>query len=310
VSAFLSKVCKLPTDWYARTRKGESILRLLDQEHPECIGPKTFDSTYRAAVSTFIERAKAEFHDQGFPLGLSVKYAKYQGTREEYEDQQRNFKAPELVRLFGSQEYQDFAKAPDMAHRYWLPLLMLYTGARPRELCQINPQVDYGVEGNIPFFLISAKTAGDTGVDKTVKTGEERHIPIHPELVRLGFLAYVDKVKNDGAKRLFPGFGCNKGDAAARAKSWFSDFLDEVGLRDETPKALISGLYAFKKTFITEAARLDLRFEPITGHADSSRSKVVRDGYIMEEVPLADKLAVLEQVVFAAKPPELGYSGP
>jgi hypothetical protein len=121
---------------------------------------------------------------------------------------------------------------------------------------------------------------------KTVKTGEERHIPIHPELVRLGFLVYLDRIKGQGAKRLFPGFGMNKGDAAARAKSWFSDYLEELGLRDETPKALISGLYAFRKTFITAAHILGLKFEPITGHADKDRSKVTLDSYIFEEIPL------------------------
>lgn len=307
VTAFLSKVCKLPTDWYTQTRKGAKVSQLLDQEHPECIGPKTFESTYRAALSTFLTRAQHEYQDQGFPATVSVRFAKYQGTREENEDQQRNFKPDELQRLFGSKEYAEFAQAPDMAHRYWLPLLMLHSGARPRELCQINPQVDYGTRDGVPFFLISEKTEADAGVDKTVKTGEERHIPIHPRLIEWGFLEYVDKVKGQGAKRLFPGFGMNKGNAAARAGYWFSDFLEEIGLRDENPKALISGLYAFKKTFITEAHRLGLRYQSITGHADESASKVLRSSYIMEEIPIADKLQVLKQVDFGVNPPSLGY---
>lgn len=298
ITDFLAKVCKLPTDWYTRTKKGETIAKLLTHEHPKCIAPKTFEATYRAALSTFLERAKHEFHDQGFPVGLSVKFAAYKGTREDSEEQQRNLKAHELVRLFGSAEYAALAKAPDMAHKYWLPLLALYSGARPRELCQINPQVDFGVEGDVPFFLVSEKTEGDEGVVKTVKTGEERKVPIHPELARLGFLAYVDKVKQQGARRLFPGFGLHKGNSAARAGQWFSDFLAELGLRDETPKAMVTGLYTLKKTFITEAARLGLRFEPITGHVEGDRSKVLRDGYIMEELPMADKLAVLERVQF------------
>ena len=167
---------------------------------------------------------------------------------------------------------------------------------------QINPQVDYGVAGDIPFFLISEKTEADKGVIKTVKTGEERHVPIHPELVRLGFLAYIDKVKKQGAKRRFPGFAVNKGNPFCRAGPWFSGLLDELGLRDETPKALLSGIYALKKTFITEAHRLGLQFESITGHVEGDRSKVLRDSYIMEEMPLKDKLAVIRQVVFYVGP--------
>jgi|GEM_PF-3191841 len=160
VTAFLAKVCKLPTDWYTQTRKGAKLSQLLDQEHSECIGPKTFESTYRAALSTFLTRAQHEYQDQGFPATVSVRFAKYQGTREENEDQQRNFKPDELQRLFGSKEYAEFAQAPDMAHRYWLPLLMLHTGARPREICQINPQVDYGARDGVSY----PGRCGSTGI--------------------------------------------------------------------------------------------------------------------------------------------------
>jgi integrase len=302
ITSFMADVCKLPSDWYTRMKKGEKVAHLMAQEHPKCIAPSTFKLTYRAALGAFLDRAVHEYRDQGFPVGLSIKYVVYKGTREEYEDQQRNFKPHELKRLFESAEYAALAAAPDQAHKYWLPLLALYTGARPRELCQINPQVDYGVRDDIPFFLISEKTEADEGVVKTVKTGEERHVPIHPELVRLGFLAYIDKVKGLGAKRLFPGFGVNKGNPFYRAGSWFSEFLKELGLRDETPKALLSGIYALKKTFITEANRLGLQFEPITGHVEGDRSKVLRDSYIMEEIPLADKLAVIQKVVFDVSP--------
>jgi integrase len=306
ISGFMADICRLPADWYTQAKRGVKVSDMVRQDHPKCLSPSTFTTTYKACMGAFLDRAKHEFQDQGFPGGLSVRFASYKGTREDNEEQQRNFKPPELVRLFGSAAYAELAQAPDMAHRYWLPLLALYTGARPRELCQINPQVDYGMADDIPFFRISEETAADEGVVKTVKTGEERHVPIHPELIRLGFLAYVDGVKDQGARRLFPGFPVHKGNPYARAGDWFSGFLDELGLRDETPKAMLSGMYAFKKTFITEAARLGLRFQPITGHAEEQYSKVVRDSYNMEELPLRDKLAVLRQVVFAVEPPRMG----
>ncbi|WP_052162834.1 DUF6538 domain-containing protein [Aquabacterium sp. NJ1] len=302
ITGFMADICKLPADWYTLKKQGVSVASMLEQEHAKCMSPTTFKTTYKAAMGAFLERAKHEFQDQGFPQGLSVKFANYKGTREENEVQQRNLKPQELVRLFGSKEYAELASSPDTAHKYWLPLLALYSGARPRELCQINPQVDYGVEDDIPFFLISAKTAADADVVKTVKTGEERHIPIHPELVRLGFLVYVNKVRKQGARRLFPGFAVHKGNPYARAGDWFSDFLEELGLRDETPKAMVTGIYALKKTFITEAARLGLRFQPITGHVEENLSRVLRESYVMDEVPLKDKLAVLRQVVFAVDP--------
>ncbi len=302
ISDFLGKVCRLPTDWYTQVRRGRTPLQLLAVEHAECISPTTFESTYRASMSTFLKRAAHAFGDQGFPRGLGVEFATYKGTRKHKEEQQRNFKAHELKALFESPQYKAFAEAPGDAHKYWFPLVALYTGARPRELCQINPQADVGERDGVPYLLISGETAADDKVVKTVKTGEARHVPVHPELIRLGFLEYLEQIKGQGARRLFPGFGLHKGDAAARARDWFSDFLEEVGLRDETPGAKLTGIYAFRKTFITEAARLGLRFEPITGHAEEGRSKVVRDSYIMEELPLLDKLKVAAQVVFSVQP--------
>lgn len=303
ISDFLGKVCSLPTDWYLQVKREKPLLGLLSERHPECISPTTFESTYKAAMSTFLKRAAHAFGDQGFPRGLGVEFAAYKGTRKHKEEQQRNFRPHELVSLFESSHYSALAGARDTAHRYWFPLVALYTGARPRELCQINPQVDTGVRDGVPFLLISASTEADLNVVKTVKTGEARHVPVHPELVRLGFLDYLREVKEQGGRRLFPGFGIHKGDASARAKGWFSDFLKELGLRDETVGAKLTGIYAFRKTFITEANRLGLRFEPITGHADEGRSKVVRDSYIMEELPLPDKLAVIQQITFKVSPP-------
>ncbi|MFZ5529134.1 MAG: DUF6538 domain-containing protein [Pseudomonadota bacterium] len=302
ISDFLAKVCRLPTDWYVRGKRGTLPLQLLAEKHAECISPTTFESTYKAGMSTFLKRASHAYGDQGFPRGLGVEFAAYKGIRKHKEDQQRNFKADELVTLFESNHYKALADGPDLDHKYWFPLVSLYTGARPRELCQINPQVDTGERDGVAYLLISAETEADDKVTKSVKTGEARHVPIHPELERLGFLDYLKRIKGAGARRLFPGFGVHKGDAAARAKQWFSGFLDDVELRDETAGAKLTGIYAFRKTFITEAARLGLRFEPITGHAEEGRSKVVRDSYIMEELPLADKMTVMKQVVFKVSP--------
>jgi integrase len=307
ISDFLAQICKLPTNWYFRHKKGESIQHLLSTTHPECISPKTYTNTYRSCVSTFLKRAQHEFHDQGFPAGLGVAYADYKGTRDDGDEQQRNFKPSELKRIFESQEYEALALLPSSAHHYWFPLVMLYTGARPREVCQMNPQVDFGYEDGVPYFLVSQKTAADVGVIKKVKTGEERKVPIHPELVRLGFIEHIARVKEQGAKRLFPGFAIKNGDAGEQARYWFARFLDELGLRDETPGKKVSGIYAFKKTFITEADRLGLRFEPITGHTEGERSKVIRESYVMAEIPVKDKLAVIAKVRFEVSPARLAY---
>lgn len=122
-------------------------------------------------------------------------------------------------------------------------------------------------------------------------------------MIRLGFLDYLKRMKEVGARRLFPAFGINKGDAGYRAKDWFGEWLDQLGLRDETPGAMLTGCHAFRKTFCTQAGHLKLPFEALTGHADPSRSAVVRKSYLMEPTRAPEKLAVLERIRFEVAPP-------
>jgi integrase len=303
VSDFLDSISRLPVDWFARTERGDSVRQLLAEEHPKCISESTFKSTYRVAVGTLLRRAAHEFGDQGFPRGLGTEFAVYRGERGEDEEKQRNFKADELRKMFEGAEFAALAADPEAEHQYWLPLVLLYTGARARELCQINPQVDLGEFDGVSFLTIAETAPADDGVKKKVKTGEARQVPVHPELIRLGFLDYLARMKGAGARRLFPAFGINKGDAGYRAKDWMRAWLDQLGLRDETAGAMLTGCHAFRKTFCTEGGHRKLPFEGLTGHADPTRSAVVRKSYLMEPARVPEKLEVLRCITFAVSPP-------
>ena len=69
---------------------------------------------------------------------------------------------------------------------YWIPLLGIYTGARIGELAQLR-LVDVITESGIPCLSINAE--GD-GCSVKTEAGI-RMVPIHSELIRLGFLEYV-----------------------------------------------------------------------------------------------------------------------
>jgi len=304
ITEFLRLTQRLPLDWHHRMQKGATFAELVKEDHPKCISPTTYEGSYRITVGKFLKWAGVEYGDQGFPRTLATDHVAYEGTREAGEEQQRNFRDDELRRLFGSKQFHELAQAPDQEHCYWLPLVALYTGARVRELCQINPQTDWGTsDDGIPFLHLTTSTPADEGVTKKIKTGEARHVPVHPELVRLGFLQYLDKVKQQGARRLFPGFRVKHQNAGECARDWFSDFLRETGLRDETPGAMLVGMHAFRKTFITRGKKHGLHVEPITGHEDGLTSAVVRQSYMMEEVALQTKLATMQGITFDVAPP-------
>src|SRR5262249_57765432 len=83
---------------------------------------------------------------------------------------------------------------------FWIPRLALYTGARANELCGLLVRDVKPIDG------VQCIVVEDSEV-RTVKTASStRHIPVHPALIRLGFLDFVDRQSSPGHPRLFPQF--------------------------------------------------------------------------------------------------------
>ena len=310
VTRFFQQVQKLPPRWSDELRRrGCSLSDLLAEVHPVMMSPKTFDDTYKASVRAFLTWAKAHWQDQGFPTTLTTDGLEYRGDREEGSHHQRAMKLPELKRLFEGDEMRAFAESPGNAHRYWLPHLGLFTGARINELCQINPQTDVLSEDGVWCLWLTDETEGDGSIRKSVKTpGSKRTVPIHPRLIELGFLKYVEHVKASGAKLLFPAWTPEGGRACPKAEKWFGRHLRKLGLRDDTPGARLVGFHFFRSTILTNADRQGIEgIIAITGHADQGKSAVVRR-YTDAKV-LPDKLAILTASL-AAITPEIAFIPP
>lgn len=117
------------------------------------------------------------------------------------------FDLPALKAIFSGPVYSEGTRpvcgAGDAA--YWLPLLGLFTGARLEELGQLRPEDVYeetyfndsDAEQCAWVLRISGYGAGQ----QVKNEGSNRRFPIHPELVRLGFLKYVAQAA--GRARLF-----------------------------------------------------------------------------------------------------------
>ncbi len=71
------------------------------------------------------------------------------------------------------------------AAKRWVPWLMAYSGARVGELAQLRKQ-DLQRKGE-HWFIIITPEAG------TVKTDEARSVALHPHLVEMGFVDFVEK---------------------------------------------------------------------------------------------------------------------
>ena len=68
----------------------------------------------------------------------------------------------------------------NVSHKFWLPLLALFTGARMEEMCQLRANQVIQVDG-----VWCLKIAQDYP-DQSVKTAEDRIVPLHPFLILNG----------------------------------------------------------------------------------------------------------------------------
>lgn len=303
INDFFALLQKLPPRWKDQCRiRKLTVSELAELEHPETLGPKTFDDTYKASIRPFLDDAVTNWQDSGFPTTITLKSTKYKGEREEGEDKQRAFKPSELKHLFEGIKMKLFADDLAQDHCYWLPHVGLYTGARVNEVCQLNPQTDIlkDLDTGIWYFWITEETDGDERINKSTKNDESRRkVPIHSKLIELGFLSYIEKVKKAGAKLIFPAWKPSRGKASGEAEKWFRQLIVDTDLRDETKGARIVGFHAYRHTLENKGENtkgLPWPIEHITGHAIPGKSKVAR-GY-SGELDLKNKQEIMEAISF------------
>lgn len=304
VTDFMRDICRLPDKWARRFDAGESIASMLAVKAEKVMSPTTYEANYRGPLGTFLDVSSRTFGDDGF-RAMSVKHIKYMGDRLPEEDQQRALRLDELVTLFEGDAFARIAQDPKQEPLYWLFVVMLFTGARPREVCQLNPQVDFGQVDEVWYIDLDEKTPAGVGVKKSIKTGEARRVPLHAELVRLGFAEYLQQAKERGADRLFPTWRLKNGNTFSAHYKAVADLLRAVGLytRDAPPGEQITGAYTLRKTFITECRNQGVVSKELTGHSDGSTTAMQDRHYIFGPEPFRRKLEQLSKLAMPVRIP-------
>lgn len=136
---------------------------------------------------------------------------------------------------------------------FWVPLLGLYTGARLNEICQLVLD-DICIKEGINIININ-----DTDGKKVKTIAGIRNVPIHPVLLKLGFLEYVEQQRKDKynkLKRLFPELKLNsRNEYSAGMSKWFNRTLDKVNETIQNPDDKLQEkhvFHSFRHTFRTE----------------------------------------------------------
>lgn len=311
INDFLELIQKLPPRWKDLCRQQKISVRELSlQQHPVTISKGTYDDAYKASLRLFLTATIRNYQDHGFVATLTTKGSDYKSTQEA-KNKQRALTIEELKKLFEGDELRKLASDPSTVHQFWLPVLGLFTGARVSELCQINPQTDVFLDKkfSIHCILLTEETEAGNEVVKSIKTSVSRAIPIHPKLIELGFLEYIEAIKSGkhgNLKRLFPAWEPRGGRAGNNAMKWFTRFLNEIGLHGVANEKGFSlrGMHAFRHTLLTygkdhkvDDERRPLNLRCISGHRQRSDNPVA-DGYEDETIlsTLADKQELLSQL--------------
>ncbi|WP_231576701.1 site-specific integrase, partial [Brevundimonas sp. KM4] len=158
-------------------------------------------------------------------------------------DKRLPFSAEQLRLIFDAPIYRgcvdDWAgySTPGYAHprrgRFWVPLIALFSGMRMNEICQLHVADIHRLDCVDCFFVTEGPSDADNG--KRLKTAaSERFIPIHPQLVEIGFLSFVEQRRAAGAVRLFSELQkSSTGYYSDPFSKWFRRFLERAGATRE-----------------------------------------------------------------------------
>jgi integrase len=156
----------------------------------------------------------------------------------------------------------------------WLPLLALFTGGRQAEFAglRVSDIRDDDDSGAVLIWI-------ERGNGRSVKTGtSERVVPIHSELVRLGFLKHVAaRKREDGDKAwLFPLIAPDQKGGLRAWSKWFGHYLSSahIGI-DDADKVFHSFRHGFTDRARQGGVAEDVR-KALMGHSDTS---TVSGGY-------------------------------
>lgn len=148
---------------------------------------------------------------------------------------------------------------------YWIPLLGLYCGATVSELAQLTV-ADVRDEGTDGLWL----RITDEGEGQGTKTDQRRRlIPVHSELMRLGFGEYVQAVQAARSTSLWPNLTVHPRKPGNHFSGWWGEFR-KVKAEDGSVTELFPDFHSMRHT--ARSAMADAGYDAalldaITGHA-------------------------------------------
>lgn len=199
---------------------------------------KTASTTFKTVQSFWNWVVKESYIEASPVANLAVDLAGYKKQKKD----RRPFTSEEVTTLFSAplftgcrSRFRRFEPGSSVIKdaKFWIPVLGYYTGARLGELVQLHTK-DVVFDHDIPHISINDEY-GDGHVKHLKSDAAARDVPIHPDLIALGFDKFVDDRSSKPKKclRLFHEikFG-EDGQASTVFSKWFARFMDSCSLSD------------------------------------------------------------------------------
>ncbi len=198
------------------------------------------------------------------------------------EDTGSPFTDAELKAIFDPVEFPKWAsKYP---HRWFGPILGLYSGARVNEIAQLRLEDIDTIDG-VPGFFVRK-----IGKKQSIKNKHSRRfIPLAQPVIDCGFLDYVKEARRAGLERLFPDLPNSTGLGYGRQLSrQFSVYIKRQGVSEKG-----QGFHGFRHTIaskLDEAGVSASAIGALTGHGTG---QTVLEKFYIDRRSLPDRVATL-----------------
>lgn len=252
----------------ARRLTKQNLLTWRD-ELLKTLAPKTVADVYLAAVRTVLSWAVA--NDR---LDVNVADQVRQEVPKQNLDREQGYTLAEATAVLkasrayvpAEQDNPVTREAPQITSaKQWAPILCAFTGARVTEITQLRNR-DCRMEDGVAVIRITP----DAG---TVKAGGYRDVPLHPQILELGFLDFV-KASGEGPLFYATREGASSLSKARTVSGRISQWLQKL---EVVPKG-VSPSHGWRHRFKTVGQELEISdriLDAIQGHA----GKTAGDNY-------------------------------
>lgn len=162
---------------------------------------------------------------------------------------------------------------PNDSARYWIPLVAFHSGLRLGEICQLHHS-NVRKQNDIWFFDIKE------GEDQSLKSpAAERQVPIHQKLIDIGFLDFLDRVKDNGSIRIFADVRKAESDDmwSSHFSKQFNHTLTNLGIK--RPKIVFHSFrHTMEDAYRNSGVRADV-MDALQGHSASGMKERYGDGF-------------------------------